>query len=320
VFLSLVVALAGLGAGASCGARTGLEVGTSPEIDAAAGLTDLPDVLDEDVPAVFPPIDASPVPDVVVSNCPDAASTLIYVVTAQNELLSFYPPSAAFTRIGSVACPVAAGWQPFSMAVDRTGTAYVLFTDRALASGQIFRVSTLTAACAATAYVGGQSGINTFGMGFVGNPDGLTDTLYVAADEGTNVASRLAKIDVRTLQMTVVGRFFPQTVAMAELSGTGDGRLFAFYTIHGATSSAVAQVDTTTAQVTANDDLVNLPQGGGWAFAFWGGDFYLFTAPGGLGAGSQVTRFRPSDGSQAVVAMLPTTIVGAGVSTCAPKQ
>jgi hypothetical protein len=45
------------------------------------------------------------------------------------------------------------------------------------------------------------------------------------------------------------------------------------------------------------------------------GDFYLFTAPGGS---SIVTRFRPSDGSLVQVATLSQTIVGAGVSTCAP--
>jgi hypothetical protein len=65
--------------------------------------------------------------------------------------------------------------------------------------------------------------------------------------------------------------------------------------------------------------LPGVDLGGAWAFAFWGGDFYLFTAPGGNGTSSLVTRYRPSDGSVTQVAMAPgVTIVGAGVSPCAP--
>ena len=69
--------------------------------------------------------------------------------------------------------------------------------------------------------------------------------------------------------------------------------------------------------VIAETPFPTVDQGNGWAFAFWGGDFYMFTAPGG---GSDVTRYRPTDNSVTVVATLPTRIVGAGVSTCAPSQ
>jgi hypothetical protein len=60
-------------------------------------------------------------------------------------------------------------------------------------------------------------------------------------------------------------------------------------------------------------------QGFGWAFAFWGGDFYTFTSP--TDVGSVVQRFRPGDGTITSVAEFqPGVIVGAGVSTCAPQQ
>jgi hypothetical protein len=56
--------------------------------------------------------------------------------------------------------------------------------------------------------------------------------------------------------------------------------------------------------------------GGGFSIAYWGGDGYLFTGPGG---DTIVMRYRPSDGSYATVAQLADMIiVGAGVSTCAP--
>jgi hypothetical protein len=69
--------------------------------------------------------------------------------------------------------------------------------------------------------------------------------------------------------------------------------------------------------VTNSSSLPGVSQGSGWAFAFWGGNFYTFTAPGGS---TVVTRFDPNDGSIVQVAQTSDVIVGAGVSTCAPQQ
>ncbi len=64
--------------------------------------------------------------------------------------------------------------------------------------------------------------------------------------------------------------------------------------------------------------LTGVGQGSGWAFAFWGGTFYTFTAPGGS---TIVTRYNVNDGTIAQVASTPGDIlVGAGVSTCAPQM
>jgi hypothetical protein len=38
-----------------------------------------------------------------------------------------------------------------------------------------------------------------------------------------------------------------------------------------------------------------------------------------MGAGTTVTRYRPADGTTVPVSALTETIVGAGVSTCAPR-
>jgi hypothetical protein len=65
-------------------------------------------------------------------------------------------------------------------------------------------------------------------------------------------------------------------------------------------------------------DLPGVDIAGGWAFAFWGGDFYTFTAPGDTS--TVVQRFRPSDGTVVQVASLSLVVVGAGVSTCAPQM
>ena len=126
----------------------------------------------------------------------------------------------------------------------------------------------------------------------------------------------LARIDLPAFSLTSVA-LLDNSVSAAELTGTGAGQLFGFFADATKTdgSSSIAEIDKLTGQITGRANFPSVQQGTGWAFAFWGGDFYMFTAPAGT---SKVTRFRPSDGSLADVATWPGVIVGAGVSTCAP--
>lgn len=305
----------------ACGSRTGLWGSDSDDLDLLpdggprvdprrdSGLTDA------SAPEVLPPIDAQPPRDANRTDCPDAEATLVYVVTSANELYSFFPTDGAFKFISNIACPAPSGDTPFSMAVDRRGVAYVQFTDR-----RLYRVSTATGACIGTSFAPDQQGFAQFGMGYATNDVGPTEFLFVAGTRDSNqVASPgLARIDPTSFALTKVGNFVPD-IARAELTGTGDGRLFAFYTkgANNGPPSFIGEISTTTARVIAETPFPTVDQGNGWAFAAWGGDFYMFTAPGG---GSDVTRYRPSDGSVTVVASLPSRIVGAGVSTCAPAQ
>jgi hypothetical protein len=158
-----------------------------------------------------------------------------------------------------------------------------------------------------------------FGMGFASNDVGTGETLYVATDTDPGA---LGAINETTLALTSVGVFSPP-VSSAELTGTGDGRLFAFWAPGGneSPSSAISQIDKTSAQLIANVTLPGVQQGGGWAFAFWGGDFFLFTAPAGPDTPATVQRYDPASGVlDPRTATYPETIVGAGVSTCAPVQ
>jgi len=319
--LAVVVGVVGSAGLSACGARTGL-LAPAPAADAGCEGDDGSAGTD----APLPPIDASP--GVAPSDCPDAGDTVIYLVTAASDLLSFYPPTAQFTRKGRVSCPVAdpTSWTPFSMAVDRQGgMAYVLFSNQI--AGQLFGVSTATGACSPLPYVGDQDGFATFGMAFVGNPDGGAETLYLALNTTQTDAGvpKLAVLDVATFRLSAVEGIAPPSIENAELTGTGDGRLFAFYATDQRMSSAVAQLDPSTGRALGNDNLTALPQVvstasgvGGWAFAFWGNEFYLFTTS--TTGGSLVTRFNPADGSQTTVATLSELVVGAGVSTCAPQQ
>ncbi len=183
-----LVALVWIALAAACGARTGL---LAPEIEDAstdAKIDSHPDVHDatsedateEDV--VFPDVP-------IVSDCPDAGDTLVYVLGSKRELYSFYPPTLTFKSIGTIACPTTAN--PNSMAVTRSGIAFT-----GCFSGELFEVSTANAACKATPYDAGQLGWSTYGMGYAGDPGRRRDALRLRLlearprEESTRRASR----------------------------------------------------------------------------------------------------------------------------------
>jgi hypothetical protein len=246
------------------------------------------------------------------AGCSEAAK-LVYVVSDTNELFSFAPNTTTFTLIGTLNCP-SGGATPNSMAVDRSGNAWVNFSD-----GGLFKVSTGNASCEATAFVKLQSGFQRFGMAFATNSaTSQEETLYVVGIEGINGGKGLAKIDLGSMKLTTLGDFSgPLRGQGAELTGTGDGRLFGFFTT--TPNATLAQIDKASGATSANQDLEGVSTGNAWAFSFWGGDFWFYTSPGTVP--STVTRKQSStDGaiSTARADVGGFRIVGAGVSTCAP--
>jgi hypothetical protein len=315
--ISVVVLVACASAIEACGSRTDVlggvialnDAAVDARIDAArdAGRDAARDA-DADA---LPPLDAPPVADVDRRDCPTAEATLIYLVTDANRLLSFYPPTRQFKEIGGLSCP-AGGATPFSMAIDRKGVAYVLFSD-----GNLFRVSTKTAACIPTAFAVNQQRFLTFGMGFASDNGGPQETLYVAGESRNGGATGLAKISIPALGLSRVGEFVPD-IQRAELTGTGDGRLFAFYAKSEGSGTWIGAINTRTAAVTSESPLPTVDLGNAWAFAAWGGDFYTFTAVDGVTA---VDRFQVTTSQVTPWAKLPSgRVVGAGVSTCAPTE
>ncbi|MEO7097568.1 MAG: hypothetical protein ABI175_30180 [Polyangiales bacterium] len=276
-----------LDGGKTDGGSTDFDVGTPPKDDAGFGGDGI-----------------SPDGGVGPEECPEELKQ-VYVVTTSNELLRFDPATLVFTKIGNVSCPDTGFSTPFSMAVDRKGTAWVLFND-----GHMFHVSTKDASCKATSFVTGQAGFDTFGMAFDADAPGSTsETLYVADYE----AKGIAKIDTTSLKLTFVGDYGGASPGAGELTGRGDARLFAFF---NDIPTRVAEIDRTSGNVMASKTVPGLTVGSGWAFAHWGGDFWLFTAPTGK---SQVTQFTFETGTAKTVKTgLGYVIVGAGVSTCAP--
>jgi hypothetical protein len=246
------------------------------------------------------------------ANCP-LETQYVYVIDVTGTLYRFDPPALTFTTVGTLACPSISS--PYSMAVDRNGQAWVVFQD-----GNLFQVDTKTAGCKATSYSPGQHGFLTFGMGFSTDaPGGTAETLYVSDSgqqpDGTYQPTKgLAKLDTATLALTPIAAYDAIT-ARAEMTGTGDARLFGAFE---GSPYVVAQIQKTDAKILsqAPQSTINYaPDMSNFAFAFWGGDFWLFVGPG---TSTDVFDYSPSAGTTKKVKTVSFEIVGAGVSTCAP--
>ncbi len=272
-----------------------------------------------------PPIDAAlpPVDAFVKLDCESPETNFIYLVSDSDELYSYYPPSGAVRDVGTIQCPNAtdprlpSASHPFSMAVDRRGVAYVIFAD-----GNLYRVSTKTAACAFTGYNTNGDALSRFGMGFSANGGAGApgvETLFVAGDPNLGAGgSGLGAVDVVRNRQTFISEFQPG-VGRMELTGSGDGRLFGFYGRTGQPGTFIGELDKSNATVIGEQAFPTLDFGQGWAFARYAGAFYMFTTTLG-GANSMATKFDPETGLTGVVQTFPQVIVGAGVSTCAPDQ
>lgn len=252
----------------------------------------------------------------VASNCTDEAKD-VFVISDANIFYSFHPPTLELTSKGVLDCPINA--LPTSMAVDRQGIAWVRYDD-----GSLWKVDTRDLTCTATTYAPGDenTAFYKFGMGFATTSAGANaESLYLSDNAGNG----LAKLDLTTFKISAVGRYTGALAGQtAELTGTGDGKLYGFFT----TSPAqVAEISTANGSIVSTKTLDNVFAGDAWAFSQYAGDFYIYTDSGGNAGGlprsgsggSDITRYRPSDGSITVVKpKIGFKIVGAGVSTCAP--
>jgi hypothetical protein len=246
--------------------------------------------------------------------CECAPNTdLIYVLSDDGELWSYDPVNNAFDQItANLGCPQNAA---FSMSVDRNGVAHVMFQNDDIYTVDVNNPNQ----CMDPMYQPGQLGFNKFGMGFVSNDEfDPCDKLYAHSwngqggfSEGPNTG-RLGRMDPATLVMEEIGFI---NYNGGELTGTGDGRLFAF----AGNPAKLVEYDKETAQVLATEQL-NMNLTNAFAFGFYGGDFYLFTEANNNPTVSKVTHYDYDDtkGLSTVVMAAPIRIVGAGVSTCVP--
>jgi hypothetical protein len=242
-----------------------------------------------------------------------AAGGFIWVVDDAFHLRRYHPTTNSFSLVGKLHCPGTTD-NAFSMAVDRGGRAWVLDD-----IGQVFWVDTADASCEASRYPTGQGGFSSFGMGFVADAPGSgAETLFIAgAYSEALLAGTLARVDPQTLELSVVGELDTPAVlklSTPELTGTGSGELYGYFP--GDAASWIARIDKQNAGLLETWTVPGVQgQLQAWAFAHWGGAFYIFIT----GDSTAVLRFDPATGkTETIRTGMPFTIVGAGVTSMAP--
>jgi len=256
-----------------------------------------------------------------------AGTDLVYVVSRDGGLHSFDPVGLKFNRIGTLDCPGTRRSLPHSMAVDRSGQAWVGYDNGVLALANI-----TTAECTASRVNVRSARIGQrFGMGFAPTPEGGIggETLFLTTEppaqlsaDGRFVAkgdSLLARIDDGS-NITIAGRFPAALRGLSgELSSRSDGKLFAFFT---GDPFQLAEIDPTTADVRSRKALTGMrfsqTGSGSWAFAAVGTEFFFFWAD--QQSPSTVTRLREDGRIEHVIRDAGIEIVGAGASTCATSS
>jgi hypothetical protein len=242
--------------------------------------------------------------------CSEAAK-LIYLVDSSNNFLSFDPrklPGDPFKVLGKLDCPNYGS--PFSMSVDREGFAWVVYQD-----GGLYKVSITDVKCKSTGFVRGSAGSSTFGMGFATDEaGGKTEKLYVASEYN----NQLWWIDTEHGVPTAASiGSLPSAQRNPELTGTSEGKLFGFYP--DSSDPFVQEIDRKTAAGVGQKYPLGVPLGqvNAWAFAQWGGTFYIFVT----GSDNTVRAIDRKTGEyRMVMESTPYRVTGAGVSTCAPER
>jgi hypothetical protein len=267
------------------------------------------------------------------TSCTMSAADSIYAIGSDKKLYRLYgnnTSSLASSLIGALTCPTAA--DPHSMTVDRSGTAWVVYTD-----GKLFKVDTATAACTGTSFATGQHGFTSFSVAFAASAKGsTTETLYASGSGDAGGATGLARIDTTTLTLTPIGSYDnPVVEGHVQLAGTADGRLYGGF-LSGGTYYNIAHLDPTNAHVSAVDNgpsllLKGKPADTRYSIIPWGkanevpgptdvDKFYIFTTV------SNGTKNYSYNGWNAISTdadpnqVTPIIAVTVGASTCATSN
>ncbi|MCO4774238.1 MAG: hypothetical protein KDA24_29695 [Deltaproteobacteria bacterium] len=254
---------------------------------------------DEEPPEEEPPEEEPPPEDDCVG-----VSDLVYVIDRDEEALYLFdPPTGDVTLVGELDCGLWSG-TPASMSVSRDGYAYVRYSDQT-----VYSVDLETLDCTETSY---GSSFGSFGMGFA--TDSATtwqDTLYVAN------SNQLAMLDVATWSLNTIGGLPSQS----ELTGNAAGELWAMLPLES--PAELVRLNKTTAQVEQTVYLSGFPNPydiDTFAFATWGGSFYLFVRTYGMGNSTDIYEVSATGQMSLLAGDTGMNVVGAGVSTCAPTN
>lgn len=284
-------------------------------------------------------LDAAPA-EGSVQECDDNVRP-VYVLArdeAHGTIHRFEPDSLTFESVAAVDCPETQDWGVSSMAIDRSYGAWIEWGG--LHDGpddpypkRLDRIDLATGVCSPN-----QGKLPTVEQW--GSPLGMA----FVTDTSGGSAERLFFVDTSTRVYGLggteaIGRFYDGgglTFSGVELSGTGGGRLFmlimnwtpewdhpctaenpCYPTVH------LGEVNKNDGTAISNVELPDVPamgiSSGGFAFAHWGGHFWVFISKDfgpthvyDYDPVADLTVLAKSDG--------PDGVVGAGVSTCAPLE
>lgn len=250
------------------------------------------------------PVDTGEVEDPPPEDDCAVTDDLIYVLSRDDSrLYTFDPVSQRFGDLGVIHCGTSQ--TPGSMAVSRDGVAYVRYADNS-----VFAVDLATLGCSATAYADRSTHFDSFGMGYAtDSAETWRDQLYVA-NEGA-----LGVLDTDTWSVTKLGSMPSQS----ELTGNAAGELWAMLPLEH--PAQLVQLDRDSAATLKTLKLSRFPDPGNidaFAFATWGGAFYLFVREYGMGSSTDVYEVDATGTMTKVLEHVGFDVVGAGVSTCAP--
>jgi hypothetical protein len=243
-------------------------------------------------------------------------SKLVYVLSLEGDVYSFAPALKKFTKIGRLDCGPIGGSHlvPISMAVDRSAVAWVNLWDDPGKVNRLYKFDIKAVTCSPTGILG-----DFGGLGFSTDQGSSNhETLFVTTSSTSNTnTDALATIDFSLRALKPLGDL---SSMVGELTGTGDDRLYGLVLD---TPLTISQIDKTSFALARPASLANveMPVEPMYAFSFWGGDFYIYTATStSPSQTTNVARYRPSDGSvdTSYMTSIGFHIVGAGVSTCAP--
>jgi hypothetical protein len=253
--------------------------------------------------------------------CDSEVGDFIYLLDVEAGLHRIAPASLEVESLGTPACDGASG--AMALTVDRTGMLWAMMVDGA-GYRAIYTIDPISLACTATDFVdpiAENIGVNS--LAFVADaPDSETESLYIGANVGGSFDFEnplsLGRVDLDTMDMEIVG-----TAALvptgyyqiADLTGTGDSRLFGFFP---GDVAAIAELDESNSSIVSNE-MLDFGVGSPWAFAQWAGRLWLFSSSGN--PGSDIRAWDPITGDvEEIHPGIGVSVVGAAVSTCAPYQ
>ena len=255
-------------------------------------------------PVVEPEPEPEPIPPPPEDDCAETSELLYTVDKGNGALYLFDPSNGTFRYLGIPDCGPFAG-TPTSMAVARNGRAYIRYSSQTL---YVIELDSLE--CTETAMQ--VSAFGSFGMGYATlHAETWEDELFIAN------RSTLARLDTTTFSVHPLGGLPSQS----ELTGNARGELWGVFPLES--PAQIMELDRETGIPLQSITLSFMPSPttiDTFAFATWGGEFFVFLRLYGMGESTQVYRISPTGTTEILSQDTGRNIVGVGVSTCAPTH